>query len=131
MPVSRKEEAGRERLAVEAGLVGAFEGNELFDAGDFEGGDVGGFQLAGDFLAQGFGEVVSAVVGDAGGAEEEFGKFGGGFPVVVLERFECGTRDPVRPPNASGFRSGFHQTTPGSFWKSVPCGETPIRSPTV
>ena len=32
---------------------------------------------------------VGAVVGDAGGAEEEFGELGGGFPVEVLERIEA------------------------------------------
>ena len=71
-------------------MVGAFEGDVLLDAGDFERRDAGGFEFADDFLPQRFGQVVGAVVGDTGCAEEKFGELGGGFPVEVLECFEGG-----------------------------------------
>ena len=41
------------------------------------------------------------MIGDAGGAEEEFGEFGGGFPVEVLEGFE-GAGDEFRRDDGFG-----------------------------
>jgi len=70
-----------------ADLLRELDRNELFDPRDFKSGDSALFQSAGDFLPQGTGEVEIAVIGDAGGAEEEFNDLGG--PVEIPERIEC------------------------------------------